>query len=544
MSPDPADRPAYLASSQWYRSAVTYQIYPRSFADSDGDGTGDLGGVIARLDYLAALGVDALWFNPWYPSPMADGGYDIIDYRAIAPEFGTLDQAEELIGKAHALGLKVLIDIVPNHCSDQHPWFVQALAAGPGSPERELFIFRDGKGPDHAEPPTNWTAIFGGSTWQPVPGEPGRFYLHLFAPEQPDWNWDNPAVAEEFADILRFWFDRGVDGFRIDVADGMAKKLDPLEDMPIDPRTGVGTVEKYVGSPIFDQPGVHDIYRRWRMIADSYADTPQGARVLIAEAWLSPAHRLEPYLRPDELHMSFNFDALRCSWDAVSLRNVIDSTSAAMADAGAPSIWVLANHDTTRVVSRYGKAHTGVDFTADGPVPDSEWLPQQLAALPTDVALGRRRARAAALLELALPGGAYIYQGDELGLDEVEDLPVEALQDPTWERSGHTVRGRDGARVPMPWRSDAPGLGFGEHPWLPVPQRWRALAVDVQASDPLSTLSLYRAALAERRRNPALGDGTLTWDETMPAGVLSFTRDPGFRLVINVSGDPFPLPDG
>jgi alpha-glucosidase len=342
-APDSGTRPA----DDWWRSAVVYQVYPRSFADADGDGTGDVNGIRARLPYLADLGVDALWISPWYPSPLLDGGYDVADYRDINPEFGTLADADALIAEAHALGLRILIDLVPNHCSWEHPWFKAALAAGKGSPERDLFWFRDSK---NGGPPTNWPAAFGGGAWQQV--EDGQWYLHLFDISQPDWNWDNPKVIEEFDSILRFWFDRGVDGFRIDVADSMAK--DPaLPDVPL--HNGEPTREKYVGNPFYDQPGVHTIHKRWRAIADEYADTPQGPRVFVAEAWLSPAERLAQYVRPDELQSAFNFDALRATWDAKDLREVIDHTTENLWAVGAPATWVLSNHDTIRHRTRYGR---------------------------------------------------------------------------------------------------------------------------------------------------------------------------------------------
>jgi len=540
-----------MGRPEWWRSAVVYQVYPRSFADADGDGTGDVRGIIDRLDYLQTLGVDALWVSPWYPSPLADGGYDVSDYRDIHPDFGTLADADELIAGAHARGLRVLIDLVPNHSSDQHPWFQAALAAGPGSAERDLYLFRDGRGVDGDEPPNNWVAMFGGPAWERVvaaDGTPEQWYLHLFAPEQPDWNWEHPGVVEEFESILRFWFDRGVDGFRIDVADSMAKDM-ALPDVPIDPRTGVATLEKYEGLPFFDQPHVHDIHRGWRRVADTYADSERGPRVFVSEAWLTPAERLARYVRPDELHTTFNFDALACEWQARSLRSVIDATMTAMAAVGAPCTWVLANHDTTRVVTRYGKPVTGLRFAsaeaAGEAVPQSQDLFHSESTEPADVALGRKRARAAALLELALPGGAYIYQGDELGLEEVDDLPEELLQDPTWLRSGKTIRGRDGCRVPLPWSGDQPPFGFGGpggEPWLPQPAHWAALTVEVQAKDPDSTLSLYRAALAERRTNPALGDGGFAWDADTGPDVLSFTREPGFRCLVNLGAEPAPLP--
>jgi alpha-glucosidase len=511
-------------SADWWRSAVVYQVYPRSFADSDGDGTGDVNGIRSRLPYLADLGVDAIWISPWYPSPLLDGGYDVSDYRDINPEFGTLEDADALIEEAHELGLRVLIDLVPNHCSWEHPWFKAALKAGRNSPERNRFWFRDGKGADGNQPPTNWRAAFGGPAWQQI--DDGQWYLHLFDISQPDLNWDNPEVSEEFDAILRFWFDRGVDGFRIDVADSMAK--DP--SLP-DVRPDLPRWDKYEGHPTYDQPAVHDIHRRWRKVADEYAGTPQGPRVFVAEAWLSPADRLARYVRPDELHSAFNFDALRCPWDAAELREVIDHTTKHLWAVGAPATWVLSNHDTIRHRTRYGRA-----------LVDAQ---EQAGKVASNLELGLRRARAAALLELALPGGAYIYQGDELGLPEVEDLPEDVLDDPTWERSGHTVRGRDGCRVPIPWSGTAPPYGFGPgdgQPWLPQPADWAPLTAEAQASDPDSILSLYKAALRIRRSHPALGDGRLTWDEDAPEGVLSFVREPGFRCLVNVSTGPVDLP--
>ncbi len=512
-------------ADDWWRSAVVYQVYPRSFADADGDGTGDVNGIRARLPYLAQLGIDAIWISPWYPSPLLDGGYDVSDYRDINPEFGTLADADALIAEAHALGIRILIDLVPNHCSWEHPAFKAALAAGKGSPERDLFWFRDGV---DGQPPTNWPAAFGGGAWQQI--EDGQWYLHMFDISQPDWNWDHPKVIEEFDSILRFWFDRGIDGFRIDVADSMAKDAS-LPDVPL--KDGQPTRDKYVGNPFYDQPGVHTIHQRWRAIADEYAGTPQGPRVFVAEAWLSPAERLAQYVRSNELHSAFNFDVLRCAWDAKELRQVIDYTTESLWAVGAPATWVLSNHDTIRHRTRYGRA-----------------LQDALAGageVPTDLALGLRRARAAALLELALPGGAYIYQGDELGLPEVEDLPEETLDDPTWERSGHTVRGRDGCRVPMPWGGSEPPYEFGAgtgQPWLPQPADWAPLTAAAQESDPDSHLNLYRAALKIRRAEEALGEGRLIWDDDAPAGVLSFTRDPGFRCVVNLGGSPIDLPAG
>jgi alpha-glucosidase len=515
-------------ADQWWRSAVVYQIYPRSFADSNGDGIGDVNGIRSRLGYLAELGIDALWISPWYPSPLLDGGYDVADYRDINPDFGTLDDADAMIAEAHALGLRVLIDLVPNHCSWEHPWFEAAVAAGRDSAERELFWFRDGAdGPHGSQPPNGWAASFGGSAWERV--DDGQWYLHLFDVSQPDWNWEHPRVLAEFDDILRFWFDRGIDGFRIDVADSMSK--DDTLPAVRQPRVPGQPANKYPGHPHWDRDEVHEIHRRWRRIADEYRDRPGGARTFVAEAWVTPPERLARYLRPDELHCAFNFDALKARWDAASQRRVIDDSTEAIWAVGAPATWVLSNHDTIRHRTRFGRDQSAPAAAA--------------GSVPADLELGLRRARAAALLELSLPGGAYIYQGDELGLPEVEDLPEDVLDDPIWERSGHTVRGRDGCRVPMPWSGTAPPFGFGPgrgQPWLPQPTGWRQLTVEAQDGDPSSHLSLYRAALQLRRSHPALGDGRLRW-VLAPDDVLCFDRDPGFRCVVNFGAAPCELPE-
>lgn len=518
----------------WWRTAVTYQIYVRSFADGNGDGLGDLPGIRSRLRYVADLGVDAIWVNPWYPSPQADGGYDVADYRDIDPVFGTLDDARALIDQAHALGLRVLLDIVPNHTSDEHPWFAAALAAGPGSRERARYVFRPGNGPDADLPPNDWRSVFGGSAWERVTeadGRPGEWYLHLFDLKQPDLNWDNPEVRKEFLDILQFWFDFGADGFRIDVAHGLIK--DPaLPDLGIDEETILGAPDRE-DHPHWDRPGVHAIYREWRKLADSY----HPPKVFVGEAWVSSAQRLSAYVRPDELHTAFDFDLVRAGWDAADLRRTATSSLTAHQSVGAPVMWVLSNHDITRHVTRYGRPRA--DLSHD-PLHGSD---NDRAEVP----LGRRRARAALLLELALPGGVYLYQGEELGLEEVEDLPDELLQDPAWHRSGHTERGRDGCRVPIPWEPTGPSLGFGPgQPWLPQPSSWAQLSVQQQEADRSSMLWLYRRALRLRRDLPALGRRSgsgLTWLD-LGATVVAFTREPGFTCLLNTGDDPIELPVG
>ena len=521
--PDTQNPPADRAAADWWRDAVVYQVYPRSFADGSGDGVGDLPGLLARLPHLAGLGVDALWLSPWYRSPMADAGYDVADYRDIDPLFGTLADATALIEAAHAQGLRLIVDLVPNHCSDRHAWFRAALAAGPGSPERALFHFRPGAGPDGAQPPNDWPSGFGGSAWERVTepdGTPGEWYLHLFSEGQPDFDWDRPEVRAEFESVLRFWLDRGVDGFRIDVANLLVKQ----EGLP-----SRASLPEGAPSPYEDRPEVHEVYRAWRRIADSY----EGTRIFVGELWVG-RESLRRYLRADELHTGFNFPYLQAPWEPSRLRTIIDETLETHASVGAPATWVLGNHDVTRVVTRYGRAESS--WALDG---------VRVHNAPVDLELGTRRARAAALLYLALPGCAYVYQGEELGLWEVEDIPPHLRQDPTLRQSGGADLGRDGCRVPLPWEAQAPGFGFGPRggaePWLPQPAAWRTHAADAQEGDPESMLELYRAALRARKAETALRGSDLTWSDTA-AHALSFTRGAGFACVVNFGPDPLPLP--
>jgi alpha-glucosidase len=519
----------------------------RSFAAGPGaqgphgpTGVGNLAGVRSRLRYLADLGIDAIWFNPWYPSPMADAGYDVADYRAIDPLFGTLDEAEKLIAEAHELGIRIILDVVPNHGSDVQPWFTAALAAPPGSPERDRYIFRPGRGPHGELPPNNWVSEFGGPAWTRVTGpdgQPGQWYLHLFTPEQPDFNWGNADVQAEFKDVLRFWFERGVDGFRIDSAVLLAKDPAMADYEPGEPGDADDSGEPGAGvHPFVDRDEVHDVYRAWRRIADSY----QGDRVLIGEVWLPDVERTTRYLRPGELQTVFNFDFLRCPWDGAVLRSVIDATLASHERVGAPATWVLSNHDVIRNVTRYGRADTSFD------------RPGHRIGEATDLVLGTRRARAAALLSLSLPGTAYVYQGEELGLWEVEDLPDEDRQDPMWQRSGHENLGRDGCRVPLPWSGDRPPFGFMTSPdgsgdgartrtWLPQPPGWARLTVEAEAADPDSMLSLYRHVLRVRHREPAFVTDAFAWLPA-PDGVLCYRRGADVTVMVNVSGRPVQLP--
>ena len=483
-----------------------------------------------------------MWVNPWYPSPMADAGYDVSDYRAVEPRFGTVEEAQQMVAEAHDLGLRVLIDIVPNHSSVQHAWFQAALRAGAGSPERERYVFRRGTGPHGDRPPNDWTSVYGTSAWERVTepdGSPGEWYLHLFTPEQPDLNWDHPEVRGDFVETLRFWFDRGVDGFRIDVAHSLVKEPG-LPDVggrefppPMVEVDGVLRRDAWQDHPHWDRDEVHDIYRDWRRLADSYADP----KVFVAEAWVDEPDRLVRYVREDELHTAFNVTYLQCPWVAEALREAIDETLAEHESVGAPPTWVLSNHDVVRHVSRYARPQDRTSIAV-----------KDLVGVPADLELGRRRSRAAVLLTLALPGGAYVYQGEELGLEEIEDLPQECLQDPTWQRSGHTDPGRDGCRVPVPWSGDGPPYGFStpdatSRPWLPQPEHWAELTAERQTGDPASMLELYRSALGRRRRLDELGDGSLEWLDT-PDGSLGFARGDRFVCLVNLGAEPFAVPDG
>ena len=517
---------------EWWRTAVIYQVYPRSFADADGDGTGDLRGITDRLDHVAALGADAIWLSPFYPSPQADGGYDVADYRDVDPLYGTLTDADALLDRAHGLGLRVIVDLVPNHCSDQHTLFRRALAAPPGSPERALFHFRDGRGPGGDEPPNDWESMFQGPAWTRVTeadGTPGQWYLHLFAPEQPDWNWDDQRVHDEFETTLRFWLDRGVDGFRVDVCDAIVK----APGLPDWPHATHGVIEPVDGvmPPMWDQEGIHDVFRDWRRILDEY----DGQRILCAEAWLPP-ERAARIVRPDEMHQAFNFAYLSLPWDARAIRDTVDVSLAANDAVGAPTTWVLSNHDVMRHASRFGydgpvELESGVGV--DDPQPDR--------------ALGLRRARAATLLMLGLPGSAYLYQGEELGLPEVTTLPDDVRQDPVWERSGHRTRGRDGCRVPLPWTPDGPSFGFGDSAdtWLPQPEDFGTFAVSGQTGEQASTLELYRAALAARASS-GVAAGHLRWIEDLgepDSGVLAWSSG-SVTVVANTGAEPVALPAG
>ncbi|MDO4918031.1 glycoside hydrolase family 13 protein [Kocuria sp.] len=577
------------SGSEWWRDAVIYQVYPRSFKDSNGDGMGDLGGVTQTLPYLARLGVDAVWLSPFYLSPQHDAGYDVADYRTVDPRFGSLEDFDRMREEAHRLGLKIIVDLVPNHTSEDHEWFRAALASEPGSPERARYIFREGTGENGELPPNNWKSLFGGRAWTRVPD--GQWYLHLFDSSQPDLDWENPEVWEEFRAILRFWLDRGADGFRVDVAHGMVKAPglpdwdeqvhmvegtgtssddaavpasdgtgpaapgpetvgaeqattfpeDSASDTAGTPALGPETVGAEQGAasgaegaggvapgagggsantektmdtgPYFDQDGVHEIYRDWHRVLEEYP----GDRMLVVEAWVGPPQRLARYVRPDEAQQAFNFDFLVAGWHRDRVRDVIDVSLRANYEVGAPCTWVLSNHDTVRHASRYGLSSRTAYPNGIGAQDEQPHHGQ-----------GLRRARAAALVELSLPGSAYVYQGDELGLPEHTELPDHARQDPTFHRTGGAELGRDGARVPLPWSPAGAGLGFGPEPWLPQPDSFSEITVDHQEGDPQSTLNLYRRAL-RLRRELELGTADFAWHPLSEEsdGVLAYVLTTG-----------------
>jgi alpha-glucosidase len=519
---------------EWWRSAVIYQVYPRSFADSNGDGMGDLPGITSRLSALASLGIDAVWLSPFMSSPQKDAGYDVSDYMDVDPLFGDLNDFDAMVTRAHELGLRVLIDLVPNHTSDQHKWFQKALASEAGSAERDFYHFKDGRGAEGELPPNNWLSLFGGPAWTRLTnddGAPGQWYLHLFDSSQPDLNWANPAVQSAFEDILRFWLDRGVDGFRVDQPHAMAKAAG-LPDHPDIERAGAGFIEGEASPPMWFQEEVHPIFRKWRQILDSY----DGERAMCGEAYVLPLSFMAKWVRNDEFNQTFNFRFLNSNWDAKTLFDNINESFEAFDGVGAPSTWVLNNHDVLRHASRFGGLKvkpTDSDGVGPGdPQPDRE--------------LGLRRARGATLMMLALPGSSYLYQGEELGLPEHTTLAPEFRQDPTFFRTNGKRVGRDGCRVPLPWESGvgaANGFNSTGKAWLPQPEIYPAYSRDQQEGVAGSTLELYKHAL-KLRRDLKLGEGSFEWvAEYVGESSLGF-RNGEILVVHNFGHEPIDLPAG
>jgi len=517
-----------IKSPKWWRTAVIYQIYPRSFADGNGDGIGDLVGTTARLESLRSLGIDAIWFSPFFKSPQKDAGYDVADYKTIDPLFGTNEEFYDLLAKAHSLGLRIIVDIVPNHSSDQHELFQAALKAAPGSPEREIYIFRDGKGANGELPPNNWESVFGGNAWTRTTnpdGTPGQWYLHIFDSSQPDFNWENPKVTDLFEDILSFWLDKGVDGFRIDVAHGLVKEVG-LPDVEV----GATHVVDETEHPFWGQEGVHDIIRGWRKLLDRYED-----RAMCAEAWVLPLSRMAKWVREDEYHQTFNFGYLETPWDRNALEKVVAESLSEFGKVGAPSTWVLSNHDTIRHTSKYGVP--SIPLHGQGIGPNSE---------QPDEAMGLRKARAASAFMLGLPGGAYIYQGEELGLPEHTMLEGKYRQDPTWFRTNGEKVGRDGCRVPLPWEANGgPSFGFNTtgKSWLPAPESFKRYARDAQEGIAGSTLELYKRLIKERKEF-AMGSGEFRFaPEYSSDSTLAFINN-GVLVISNFGPDSVNVPAG
>lgn len=507
------------SKQEWWRHAVIYQIYPRSFADGNGDGMGDLPGVMSRLESLKELGIDAIWFSPFFTSPQKDAGYDVADYTDIDPRFGTLADFDALLAKAHSHGIRIIIDLVPNHSSDQHPLFQAALKAGKGSPERDMYVFREGR--DEKSPPNNWQSVFGGPAWTQV--EDGQWYLHLFDSSQPDFNWANPKVEQFFHDVLRFWFDRGVDGFRVDVAHSLVKDpaLPDIEEVSSSMTGSDSAPKEEKPHPFWGQEGVHEVIRGFRKVANEYDD-----RAMCAEAWILPLSKMAKWVRPDEYHQTFNFAYLETPWDSAKLRNVVDESLREFGNVGAPSTWVLSNHDVIRHVTRM--AYDKVPKQGDGIGPS---YPQP------DEARGQRVGRAATAFMLGLPGSSYIYQGEELGLPEHTTLDASFREDPTFFRTKGERVGRDGCRVPIPWESDKPAYGFNTtgKSWLPQPENYRRYARSEQKGVAGSTLELYKQLL-KIRKEFKMGLGELKWVEDLCDETTLVFDNSGVRVIANFGG--------
>lgn len=478
--------PSLTQPPPWWERGTIYQIYPRSFQDTTGDGVGDLAGIIDRLDYVAALGVDAIWLSPIFPSPMADFGYDVADYTGIDPLFGDLATFDRLLAEVHARRLKLILDFVPNHSSDQHPWFRESRSSR-DNPKRDWYIWHD-PAPDGG-PPNNWISDFGGSSWEWDAGT-GQYYLHAFLKEQPDLNWRNPELRAAMFDVLRFWFDRGVGGFRIDVLWHIVK-AQGFPDNPPNPdwtpdRTQRDTLIQRYST---DQPEAHAIAAEMRALADRYGAESGDARVLIGEIFLPNTAHARWYGTPErpEVHLPFNFQLVENPWDAGVLRRTIAAYEASLPSWGWPN-WVFGSHDAARIAARIGEA----------------------------------QARVAAMLLLTLRGTPTLYQGDEIGIGHVP-IPPDRIRDPQHFRQPQLDIGRDRSRTPMPW-SAAAFAGFStSEPWLPLNPDWPTRNVAAQSDDPTSMLSLYRRLLALRRATPALTTGAMVLID-VPAGVLAYRR--------------------
>jgi len=512
----------------WWRGAVLYQIYPRSFADANGDGIGDLAGITAKLDHIAELGVDAIWLSPFFPSPMKDFGYDVADYCGIDARFGTLADFDALRDAAHARGLKLLLDFVPNHSSSEHPWFLESRSSR-GNAKRDWYIWRD-PAPDGG-PPNNWQSYFGGSAWE-WDSATGQYYLHQFLKEQPELNWRNPALRAAMLEAMRFWFDRGVDGFRVDAIMVMGKE----PGLPDATEAPAGTLPEdtwQFNRHTIHHPSLFPVIAQWRKVFDDYQREHSRVLVSVSEAYTprKPKNLLR-YIGPTTFHQSFTFDLLLEPWSAEHMSRAIESNYAALHDAGVSFTWTMNNHDVQRVVTRFGRADAREFYTGNN-------LINSHAAV--DLSLGTRRARAALMLMLALPGCTYLYMGEELGLPEVLDLPDTRREDPLFARTNGELIGRDGCRVPMPWTSSAAhSFGFSSREsssWLPQPTDWGRYSVEAQENDPSSMLAFYCAALALRPTFVAQGDSITCRRD----GDVLFVSRGSMTVAVNFGDRPAPL---
>ena len=523
----------FLAGDEhWWRQAVIYQIYPRSFADANGDGIGDLKGIISKVPYLKQLGVDAVWLSPFYPSALADGGYDVDDYRDIDPRIGTLAEFDEMVDALHSAGIRLIADIVPNHSGSGHTWFQEALKAAPGSPERDRYIFRDGKGANGEIRPSELASHFGPTAWTRITepdGKPGQWYMHLFASEQPDWNWDNEEVREDFRKTIKFWCDRGVDGFRVDVAHALVKDL-ANGHLPERQSYDVSVMKNDGTDDLFDRDDVHKIYASWREIFNQY----NPPRMAVAEAWVH-GNRLPAYASENGLGQSFSFDMLGAGWDAFRVHQLADNALKRAHSMGSSNTWVLSNHDIIRHATRFG---------TDGQFDAGKWFKNNRFTPRVNVKQGLERATAMTALLLALPGSTYLYQGEELGLQEVMDIPDELMQDPQFFRNPELGLSRDGCRVPLPWVANHKWFGFGEGgAHLPQPEWYKNYAVDVEDTDEHSTLNLYRKALKLRKGLETAEE--LTWiKHWFSKTVLHFKRPNGWHCITNFGSKAIKLPKG
>ena len=505
----------------WWRQAVIYQIYPRSFKDSNGDGLGDIKGITSKIDYLSSLSLDAVWLSPFFPSALVDGGYDVDDYRDVDPKLGSLADFDEMLAKLHDAGIRIFVDVVPNHSSNLHAWFKEAIAAEPGSAARNRYIFRDGKGASGELPPTDWPSHFAPSAWtheSKMGGKHNQWYCHLFAPEQPDWNWDNREIEEDFLKTLKFWADRGVDGFRIDVAHAMKKDLsEPLQSQPR--YASHKELELANGTNVlFDRNEVHEVYKEWRKLFEQY-DPP---RVAVAEDNVS-AEGAVKYASTAELGQCFNFELLDANFNANEFKLIIDRALVNAKKAGSSTTWCLNNHDQMRPATKFGLLPT---------VDRVNWRNSNGTSSPLDEKLGTQSAVAGSMLIMALPGCTYIYQGEELGLHEVMDIPESEIQDPQYLRNHKIDKGRDGCRVPLPWTKSGSSFGFGNGgSHLPQPKHFGDYSIEVESADPSSPLSIFRKALALRKTLIAPED--MTWHETGDAQVLHFSRPNGWNCITN-----------